>query len=85
MKKLCLKIKHLTLFLVVLMAKLFVNEFRSLLFPGPALMNSHQAMLWLCTAYATLETLTVHSGFHLPFLKSPEFHDFHHLKYRKIV
>lgn len=46
--------------------------------------NLHLDCVWTFRVYAvigTFETLTVHSGFHLPFLKSPEFHDFHHLKY----
>ncbi|KAG4072575.1 hypothetical protein HA402_004664 [Bradysia odoriphaga] len=48
---------------------------------GPSILNSHTILLWIYTVYATIETLTVHSGFHLPLLKSPEFHDFHHLKF----
>ncbi|OXA64639.1 fatty acid hydroxylase domain-containing protein 2 [Folsomia candida] len=48
---------------------------------GPGLLQSHTIILWAYTVYASIETLTVHSGFHLPFFKSPEFHDFHHLKF----
>lgn len=47
---------------------------------GPGILQSHTLLLWAYTVYASIETLTVHSGFHLPLLKSPEFHDFHHLK-----
>jgi len=48
---------------------------------GPIFLRSHLVVLWIYSIYATTETLTVHSGFHLPLLKSPEFHDFHHLKF----
>jgi len=48
---------------------------------GPAIMKSHTILLWIWICYATFETLTVHSGFHLPLLKSSEFHDYHHLKF----
>jgi fatty acid hydroxylase domain-containing protein 2 len=30
---------------------------------------------------AIFSTITVHSGYHLPLMLSPEFHDFHHLKF----
>jgi fatty acid hydroxylase domain-containing protein 2 len=35
------------------------------------------AMLWMTVVIIT--ALNDHSGFHLPFLHSPELHDFHHL------
>jgi len=49
-------------------------------FSGPQLLNSHMALRWFYFIAVTFETLTNHSGFHLPGFKSPEFHDFHHLK-----
>uniref|UniRef100_A0A8C4SAE8 Fatty acid hydroxylase domain containing 2 n=1 Tax=Erpetoichthys calabaricus TaxID=27687 RepID=A0A8C4SAE8_ERPCA len=50
---------------------------------GPVLMGSHVAttMLWFCMALLT--TTISHCGYHLPFLPSPEFHDFHHLKFNQ--
>jgi len=50
-------------------------------FLGPTILQSHTALFWLYICYVTYETLTAHSGFHLPGVNSPEFHDFHHLKY----
>jgi methylsterol monooxygenase len=48
---------------------------------GPILMRSH--ILTSCLWFAMMLTVTViqHSGYHLPFLPSPELHDFHHLKF----
>ncbi|CRL03989.1 CLUMA_CG017108, isoform A [Clunio marinus] len=37
------------------------------------------AVLWVCIVLIT--TLNDHSGHHLPFLHSPEIHDYHHLTY----
>ncbi|MEE6478311.1 hypothetical protein FKM82_011812 [Ascaphus truei] len=50
---------------------------------GPMLMGSHMAtiMLWFCLAL--FSTTISHCGYHLPFLPSPEFHDFHHLKFNQ--
>ncbi|XP_078509809.1 fatty acid hydroxylase domain-containing protein 2 isoform X2 [Lissotriton helveticus] len=50
---------------------------------GPMIMGSHVAtiMLWFCLAL--LSTTISHCGYHLPFLPSPEFHDFHHLKFNQ--
>lgn len=36
---------------------------------------------WINLAVATITTLGDHSGYHLPFLHSPQFHDWHHLKF----
>lgn len=47
---------------------------------GPILMNSHPSVMWIWFTLATLTTLNNHSGYHLPFAQSSEFHDFHHLK-----
>jgi len=54
------------------------------LFPvvfGPILMGSHLATTWLFFAIALFSTTVAHSGYHFPFLPSPEAHDFHHLKF----
>uniref|UniRef100_A0A8C3F3L5 Fatty acid hydroxylase domain containing 2 n=2 Tax=Chrysemys picta bellii TaxID=8478 RepID=A0A8C3F3L5_CHRPI len=50
---------------------------------GPIILGSHVAsiMVWLCLAI--LATSISHCGYHLPFLPSPEFHDFHHLKFNQ--
>uniref|UniRef100_A0A8C8VFU0 Fatty acid hydroxylase domain containing 2 n=1 Tax=Pelusios castaneus TaxID=367368 RepID=A0A8C8VFU0_9SAUR len=50
---------------------------------GPIVLGSHVAsiMVWLCLAI--LATSISHCGYHLPFLPSPEFHDFHHLKFNQ--
>ncbi|XP_077147107.1 uncharacterized protein LOC143808394 isoform X3 [Ranitomeya variabilis] len=46
----------------------------------PMMMGSHVAtiMLWFCLAL--ISTKISHCGYHLPFLPSPEFHDFHQLR-----
>lgn len=46
---------------------------------GIQLMDSGLFTTWLWFGLMTFETITTHSGYHLPFLKSPEFHDFHHM------
>ena len=54
------------------------------LFPiwlGPMLMGSHIAVVWLWYTVAILSTTVSHSGYHFPFLPSPEAHDYHHQKY----
>ncbi|KAH0629874.1 hypothetical protein JD844_012325, partial [Phrynosoma platyrhinos] len=50
---------------------------------GPVLLGSHvtSTTVWLCLAL--LATSVSHCGYHLPFLPSPEFHDFHHLKFNQ--
>ncbi|XP_042310815.1 fatty acid hydroxylase domain-containing protein 2 [Sceloporus undulatus] len=50
---------------------------------GPVLLGSHVTSItvWLCLALMS-STLS-HCGYHLPFLPSPEFHDFHHLKFNQ--
>jgi len=50
---------------------------------GPLLMASHPATMWLWFCIAILSTLNSHSGYHLPFLPSPEAHDYHHLKFNQ--
>jgi len=48
---------------------------------GPLLCGSHVSVAWLWSCLALLNTLNSHSGYHLPFFPSPEYHDFHHLKF----
>ena len=47
---------------------------------GPMLMGSHVAVIAAWFSLALVTTSISHCGYHLPFLPSPEFHDFHHLK-----
>ena len=49
-------------------------------FLGPFIMGSHVASLLLWSCIAVSATQISHSGYHLPFLPSPEAHDYHHLK-----
>ncbi|XP_035684778.1 fatty acid hydroxylase domain-containing protein 2-like [Branchiostoma floridae] len=51
------------------------------LFTGPILAGCHVATMWLWLMYLMYETTTDHSGYHMPFARSPEFHDFHHAKF----
>ncbi|TKS83132.1 Fatty acid hydroxylase domain-containing protein 2 [Collichthys lucidus] len=50
---------------------------------GPIILGSHLSTttLWYCLALVS--TSISHCGYHLPFLPSPEFHDFHHLKFNQ--
>lgn len=48
---------------------------------GPLLLGSHITVAWLWFAMVILSTCNVHSGYHFPLLPSPEFHDFHHVKF----
>ncbi|PIK40907.1 hypothetical protein BSL78_22239 [Apostichopus japonicus] len=48
---------------------------------GPIIMGSHYATLCMWVAFALTVSQIQHSGYHLPFLPSPEAHDFHHLKF----
>ncbi|GFY57906.1 very-long-chain aldehyde decarbonylase GL1-11, partial [Trichonephila inaurata madagascariensis] len=56
----------------------FCNLFPVLL--GPSLLGSHPFTAWIWFLAATMNTLNSHSGYHFPFLFSPEAHDYHHLK-----
>jgi sterol desaturase/sphingolipid hydroxylase (fatty acid hydroxylase superfamily) len=47
---------------------------------GPLLMSSHVATVWMWYCLAYLSTTIAHCGYHLPFLPSPEAHDFHHFR-----
>ena len=48
---------------------------------GPLLLRSHVTMVWIWYSYVIVYTLTVHSGYHVPWTLSSEFHDYHHLKF----
>ncbi|KAI8798362.1 fatty acid hydroxylase domain-containing protein 2 [Biomphalaria glabrata] len=48
---------------------------------GPILMGSHLFTAWLFWAIAIVSTTIDHSGYRLPVFLSPDFHDFHHLKF----
>lgn len=47
---------------------------------GPMILGSHVTTTSLWYSLALISTTISHCGYHLPFLPSPEFHDFHHLK-----
>lgn len=47
---------------------------------GTQIMGCSIFTTWLWLSIALWGTVTDHSGYHMPFLKSPEFHDYHHLK-----
>ncbi|XP_074528607.1 fatty acid hydroxylase domain-containing protein 2 [Halichoeres trimaculatus] len=50
---------------------------------GPIILGSHVSTtsMWYCLAL--FSTTISHCGYHLPFLPSPEFHDFHHLRFNQ--
>ncbi|KAG8509248.1 Fatty acid hydroxylase domain-containing protein 2 [Galemys pyrenaicus] len=50
---------------------------------GPLLLGSHLSSLTVWLSLALIVTTISHCGYHLPFLPSPEFHDYHHLKFNQ--
>ncbi|XP_063673827.1 fatty acid hydroxylase domain-containing protein 2-like [Bolinopsis microptera] len=51
------------------------------LFPialGPFLMQSHLFVTWIWFGLVLFSTTLAHGGYHVPFLFSPEAHDYHH-------
>ncbi|KAH9372376.1 hypothetical protein HPB48_006289 [Haemaphysalis longicornis] len=50
---------------------------------GVLLLGSHPGTAWLWFSVLLLFSLNAHSGFHLPFFPSPEFHDYHHLHFNQ--
>ncbi|XP_008070910.1 fatty acid hydroxylase domain-containing protein 2 [Carlito syrichta] len=50
---------------------------------GPLVMGSHLSSITIWFSLAVTVTTISHSGYHLPFLPSPEFHDYHHLKFNQ--
>lgn len=49
-------------------------------FLGIYFMRTHVSVAWTWTFLAICYTLNEHSGYHLPFLPSAEYHDYHHFK-----
>ncbi|KAF1765070.1 hypothetical protein GCK72_005021 [Caenorhabditis remanei] len=45
---------------------------------GPTICGSHVVTLWIWASLAILSTTCSHSGYHFPFMLSPEPHDYHH-------
>ena len=43
-------------------------------------MRNHISTTWISLMSMGLSSIIIHSGYHLPFLSSPEFHDYHHVK-----
>ncbi|XP_015103933.1 fatty acid hydroxylase domain-containing protein 2 isoform X1 [Vicugna pacos] len=50
---------------------------------GPVVMGSHLSSITIWFSLALTITTISHCGYHLPFLPSPEFHDYHHLKFNQ--
>ncbi|XP_005672659.1 fatty acid hydroxylase domain-containing protein 2 isoform X2 [Sus scrofa] len=50
---------------------------------GPIIMGSHLSSITVWFSLAFIITIISHCGYHLPFLPSPEFHDYHHLKFNQ--
>ena len=50
-------------------------------FMGPFIMGSHITTGWIWLSLALVTLVNAHSGYHFPFMPSPEAHDFHHLKF----
>ena len=48
---------------------------------GPLVMGSHRSIISIWLIIVHIVTLNDHSGYHFPLMPSPEFHDYHHLKY----
>uniref|UniRef100_A0A8D0GYA2 Fatty acid hydroxylase domain containing 2 n=1 Tax=Sphenodon punctatus TaxID=8508 RepID=A0A8D0GYA2_SPHPU len=50
---------------------------------GPLLLGSHVSSIMTWFSLALLVTSLSHCGYHIPFLPSPEFHDYHHLQFNQ--
>ena len=48
---------------------------------GVLLMGSPVPLMWLWFCLIQMQVINDHSGYHFPLCFSPEFHDFHHLKF----
>jgi len=48
---------------------------------GPLLMGTPLSVLWAWNAWLLVQVMNDHSGYHFPLVFSPEFHDYHHLKF----
>ncbi|XP_003386944.1 PREDICTED: fatty acid hydroxylase domain-containing protein 2-like [Amphimedon queenslandica] len=67
-----------------------IEHFCCNIFPimlGPIILgtwfSNHLSAVWLWVAIAIVNTTFSHCGYHLPFLSSPEGHDFHHSKFNQ--
>lgn len=47
---------------------------------GPMLISTHLSTFYIYITLVTITELGNHSGYHLPFLRSAEAHDYHHAK-----
>ena len=59
-----------------------VEHFVANLFPvllGPFLMGSHRSVLFVWLIMVHVNTLSDHSGYDLPWMPSPVYHDYHHM------
>lgn len=50
---------------------------------GPLILGSHISLIFAWGSFAAITSLTIHSGYHLPFQSSAEYHDYHHLKFNQ--
>jgi fatty acid hydroxylase domain-containing protein 2 len=50
---------------------------------GIVFIPTHPVSMYFWFTYAMFHTVNIHSGYHLPFLQSPEAHDYHHLKFNQ--
>jgi fatty acid hydroxylase domain-containing protein 2 len=60
---------------------IFSNAFS--VFLGPSILRSHPVTLWFWIVYVVSYSTNSHSGYHLPLIHSPEFHDYHHLMFNQ--
>lgn len=50
---------------------------------GMIILKAPISTAWIIMSFTMIGSLGDHSGYHLPFLHSPEFHDWHHLKFNE--
>jgi len=50
---------------------------------GPLIIGAHSAVTFVWITMAILNTIHVHSGYHIPFLPSPQSHDWHHYRFNE--
>jgi len=48
---------------------------------GPLIMGTPLSVHWVWFCWLIVQTMNDHSGYHFPLAFSPEFHDYHHLKF----
>lgn len=48
---------------------------------GPFMMHARLPTVWIWLMAVAFNTVSDHSGYHLPFLRSSEFHDYHHVAF----